>query len=228
MTAYDVMNGNYGITIKEGLITATEVVLVDILNGTYPQNSAEGAIDSPSPQSISSMPPAASFSVPTMSPAGGKEDQGASAGDTTNKSLKAMNIRIRVEGLPSAPSHGDNPHNHQRELAMLSSPERRTKSLRSDNNPLDRQQLLQRVRRSLVYYTESQPVVITDIEDVLNQACPQGNVCMTVKSTIFVTLEEDDVADKIEAVIRSEFQKSLENESFFAVSFTEGKAVRDC
>ena len=51
---------------------------------------------------------------------------------------------------------------------------------------------------------------------------------MTVKSTIFVTLEEDDVADKIEAVIRSEFQKSLEDESFFAVSFTEGKAVRNC
>lgn len=221
MTAYDVMNANYGITIKEGLITATEVVLVGILNGTYPQNTAEGAIDSPSPQSIPSMPPAASISVPTMSPVGGGEDQSASAGETTNKSLKAMNIRIRVDGLPSTPlnDHGDDPYYRRRNLAMLSVPERQPKNLRGYHNPLDRQQLLQRSSRSLVYYTEERPVVITDVEDVLDQACPQGEVCMEVKSTIFVTLEEDDVADEIEAVIRSEFQKSLEDASFFAVSF---------
>jgi hypothetical protein len=228
MTAYDVMNGNYGITIKEGLITATEVVLVGILNGTYPQNTAEGAIDSPSPQSIPSMPPAASISVPTMSPVGGGEDQSASAGETTKKSLKAMNIRIRVEGLPSSPLHGDDPYNRRRDLTMLSAQERRTKYLRSYNNPLDRQQLLRKGSRSLVYYTEAKPVVITDVQDVLDQACPQGVVCMEVKSTIFVALEEDDVADEIEAVIRSGFQKSLEDSSFFAVSFYYGEAVPDC
>ncbi|KAL3826566.1 hypothetical protein ACHAXA_003630 [Cyclostephanos tholiformis] len=219
MTAYDVINGNYGITIKEGLITATEVLLVAILNSTYPQNSAEGAMETSSPQSIPSMSPAASlFSVPTMSPTGGGGDQSASAGETTNKSLQAMNVRIRVEGLPIAPlnDHGDDPYNRRRDLAMLSIQERQQKNFRGYHHPLDKLQRLRKGSRSLVYYTEEKPVDITDVEDVLDQACPQGTVCMKVKSTIFVTLEEGDVTDEIEAVIRSDFQKSLEDGSFFS------------
>lgn len=41
ITAYDVLNDNYGITIKEGLINATESILLDILNSKYPQDHAQ-------------------------------------------------------------------------------------------------------------------------------------------------------------------------------------------
>ena len=243
MTAYDVMNGNYGITIKEGLITATEVVLVDILNSTYPrqeaQNSTEGAVETPFPQGIPTMPPVtiansgsiptmppatSSFSIPTLPTSARGVDSSAPAGETTTKSLKTMNkVRIRVEGLPSAPLKaglvgGDDPYNHRRDLAVLSVPEGKPKSLRGYRQPLDKQQHLQKGYRSLVYYTEQNPVIITDIEDV-DEACPQGIVCMKVTSTVYVTLEEGDVADEVEAAFRSGFQKSLEDASFFNVRF---------
>ena len=211
VTAYDVMNGNYGITIKEGLITATEVVLVDILNSTYPrqeaQNSTEGAVETPFPQGI-----------PTLPPSAGGVDSSAPAGETTTKSLKTMNtVRIRVEGLPSAPLKaglvgGGDAYNHRRGLAVMSVPKGKPKSLLSN-----KQQHLQKGYRSLVYYTEQNPVIITDVEDV-DEACPQGTVCMKVKSTVSVTLEEGDFADEVEAAFRSGFQKSLEN-AFFNVRF---------
>jgi hypothetical protein len=132
-------------------------------------------------------------------------------------------VRIRVEGLPSAPLKaglvgGDDPYNHRRDLAVLSVPEGKPKSLRGYRQPLDKQQYLQKGYRSLVYYTEQNPVIITNIEDV-DEACPQGIVCMKVKSTVYVTLEEGDVADEVEAAFRSGFQKSLEDASFFNVRF---------
>lgn len=239
MTAYDVMNGNYGITIKEGLITAAEVVLVEILNNTYPrQEDTEGVVETALPQSIPTMPPVtvldsmppvansgsiptmppaiSSFSIPTMPPAAGGEDPSAMAAETTNKKF-LKTVRIRVEGLPSAPvkvGH-DDPNNLRRGLAMLSVPEGQPQSLRGDYWPLNKHHQL---FRSLVYYTEQNPIIITNVEDVSDQSCPIGIVCMKVKSTVFVTLEEGDVANDVEAVIRSGFELSLEDYSFFDVS----------
>jgi hypothetical protein len=237
------MNGNDGLTIKEGLITATEVVLVDILNSTYPrqeaQNSTEGAVETLFPQSIPTMPPVtvansgniptmppatSSFSIPNMPPASGGEDPNATVDDTTTKSLKTLNtVRIRVNGLPSAPLKtgvvgGDDPYNHRRGLAVLSIPEGQPKSSRGYRQPLDKQQQLQKGYRSLVYYTEKNPVIITNVEEA-DEDCQQGLDCMKVTSIVYVTLEEGDVADEVEAAFRSGFQKSLEDASFFNVRF---------
>ena len=104
MTADDILNDNYGITIKDGLITATEVVLVDILNITYPRE-AQSMTDAPSP----TMPPAAdSESNPFLPPAGDDLDSmsmpetavesdpfmppNAEDESTNTKSLKTLNV----------------------------------------------------------------------------------------------------------------------------------------
>lgn len=73
----------------------------------------------------------------------------------------------------------------------------------------------QQASRSLVYYTTQNPVIITDVEDVFDQACPPGINCMRVRSTIFVTIEEGDDAAEIESVLRGGFQDSLNDNSFF-------------
>lgn len=222
MTADDVINNNYGITIKDGLITATEVVLVDILNSTYPredaQNSTDGVVET-----LPTMPPVAdSESDPFLPPAVDSDNMSMppttvpesnpflppAAGGATKKSLKTLkNVRIRVKGLPSGPlkvvdDNGDLP-NRRRGLAML------------DASQSQHQLLLKNGQRSLVYYTELNPIIITDVEDVLVEACQQGFVCMKVMSTVSVTLEEGDVADEVEAVIRDGFQKSIDDASFF-------------
>lgn len=204
MTADDVMNDNYGITIKDGLITATEVVLVNILNSTYPrERPATNSESNPFlPQSVDdldnmSMPQTTVESDPFMPP--------NAEGDSTNtKSLKILNnVRIRVSELGIR--HEDDPSSHRRGLALI-------------YESRSQQMQLEKGLRSLVYYTNLNPIIITDVEDVVDDNCPDGIICMKVKSTILVTLEEGDVAAEIEAVIQDGFQKSLEDASFFSVS----------
>ena len=214
MTAEDVMNDNYGITIKDGLITATEVVLVDILNITYPRE-AQSMTDAPSP----TMPPAAdSESNPFLPPAGDDLDSmsmpetavesdpfmppNAEDESTNTKSLKT---RIRVDGEKLGLQDEDDPSSRRRGLVLI-------------YETYSQQMKLEKGLRSLVYYTNLNPITITDVEDVVDDNCPDGVVCMKVKSTIFVTLEEGDVATEVEAVIQDGFQKSLEDASFFSVS----------
>lgn len=218
MTAEDVMNDNYGITIKDGLITATEVVLVDILNITYPRE-AQSMTDAPSP----TMPPAAdSESNPFLPPAGDDLDSmsmpettvesdpfmppNAEDESTNTKSLKTLNnVRIRVDGEKLGLQDEDDPSSRRRGLVLI-------------YETYSQQMKLEKGLRSLVYYTNLNPITITDVEDVVDDNCPDGVVCMKVKSTIFVTLEEGDVATEVKAVIQDGFQKSLEDESFFSVS----------
>lgn len=218
MTAEDVMNDNYGITIKDGLITATEVVLVDILNITYPRE-AQSMTDAPSP----TMPPAAdSESNPFLPPAVDDLDSmsmpettvesdpfmppNAEDESTNTKSLKTLNnVRIRVDGEKLGLQDEDDPSSRRRGLVLI-------------YETYSQQMKLEKGLRSLVYYTNLNPITITDVEDVVDDNCPDGVVCMKVKSTIFVTLEEGDVAAEVEAVIQDGFQKSLEDASFFSVS----------
>lgn len=216
MTADDVMNDNYGITIKDGLITATEVVLVNILNSTYPREEVQSVTDAPSP----TMPPAAnSESNPFLPPAVDDLDNMSmpettvesdpfmppnAEGESTNtKSLN--NVRIRVDGEKLGVRDEDDPSSHRRGLALV-------------YESHSQQMQLEKGLRSLVYYTNLNPIIITDVEDVVDDNCPDGVICMKVKSTILVTLEEGDVAGEVEAVIQDGFQKSLEDASFFSVS----------
>jgi len=262
MTAFDVMNGSYGITIKEGLIDATEVVVVDILNTTYPREvfstsenddandillptmpptdgmtsvpeegmMIEGPSDPPtSTASDPFLPPTPvettetgneTDTFPTMSPNLIEEtndpfmpptpnmdmvENSMSAGHSKDPKNTMNGVRIRVDGLPS----GSN-----RQLVMMNTIGGRSKQQHTLQKK-QQQQREQDARRSLVYYTPLNPVVITDVEDVLDQACPEGINCMRVVSTIYVTLEEGDDAAEISETIRNGFQDSLQDASFF-------------
>ena len=262
MTAEDVLNNNYGITIQDGLISATEIVVVDILNTTFPR--AEEEIISVEEEEISveeeetetaTIPPTVISeesdgsggvnTEPTLSPTGGvtsvpeegltfegpsdppttmandpflppspstpddvpsrlddeemmKED--SVENDPFMPSLKG--VRFRVFG----PLHKSNRRNLV-QLDVASSPQHK---YTTSNHHQD--------SRSLVYYTQLNPIVITDIEDVFDQACPEGINCMRVLSTIYVTLEEGDDPAVVEQVLLDGFQSSLQDASFFQVS----------
>lgn len=73
-------------------------------------------------------------------------------------------------------------------------------------------------RRNLVYYTPTYPITITDVEDVLDQACPAGVNCMRVFSTVKVVLEEGDNADAVENAITQGVAAAFSDGSFFQVS----------
>lgn len=73
--------------------------------------------------------------------------------------------------------------------------------------------------RSLVYYTPFYPIEITDVEDVLDQACPAGVNCMKVFTTVKVVMEEGDDAKAVEEAIKKGIQGAFSDGSFFQVSF---------
>lgn len=72
--------------------------------------------------------------------------------------------------------------------------------------------------RHLVYYTDDNPVIITDVEDVVDQACPPGQNCMRVMSTVFVVLEPGDDPAELTEVVRLRIEGSFNDGSFFEVS----------
>ena len=72
--------------------------------------------------------------------------------------------------------------------------------------------------RNLVYYTPLYPIEITDVEDVLDQACPAGVNCMKVFTTVEVVLEEGDDAGAVEEAIKSGVRDAFSDGSFFQVS----------
>jgi hypothetical protein len=69
-----------------------------------------------------------------------------------------------------------------------------------------------------VYYTQTNPVVIADVEDVV-ELCPSGYTCMRITTIVTVTLEEGDDPAEVEEVIRSGFEESIQDASFFEVRF---------
>ena len=124
MTAVDIMNEN-GNTVKHGLIAATESVVINILNTTFPR-------------------------------------------------IRMKNERVLLRGSPC--------------------------------------------RRSLVFYSQANPVTITYINDVLDQSlCQLGTTCMSVRSTIYLTFESGDNATEVESSIRSGIDLSFKDRSFFQV-----------
>jgi hypothetical protein len=70
-----------------------------------------------------------------------------------------------------------------------------------------------------VYYTQTNPVVIADVEDVLSELCPSGYTCMRITTIVTVTLEEGDDPVEVEEVIRSGFEESIQDARFFEVRF---------
>jgi hypothetical protein len=147
------------------------------------------------------MPETAVESDPFMPP--NAEDE-----STNTKSLKTLTLeraRIRVDGEKLGLRDEDDPSSRRRGLALV-------------YETYSQQMQLEKGLRSLVYYTNLNPIIITDVEDVVDDNCPDGVICMKVKSTILVTLEEGDIAAEVEAVIQDGFQKSLEDASFFSVS----------
>ena len=71
-------------------------------------------------------------------------------------------------------------------------------------------------RRSLVYYTAGDPVVISDMVDVPCNL-PGAN-CIRVESVVYLQLEEGDDAADIRRVVEDGLQESIDTGSFFNVS----------
>ncbi|KAL9184563.1 hypothetical protein ACHAXT_012533 [Thalassiosira profunda] len=186
MTAFDVMSGTGGITIKEGLIAATEATVVGILNATYPRDGS-----------------AAEEAGPT-NPGGFSGSGGGFQGKSAEAPASMHGVRTRVDGAPhrQLKVQGEGPHSLHYWHNLKHREQRRLTS--------EKQQ-----HRSLAYYTQSNPAVITDVEDVVDAACPFGINCMRVSSTVFVTLEEGDDPAEVEAVIRDGIQASFADASFF-------------
>jgi len=242
VTGDDVLNGNYGITIKEGLVSATEAVVVDTLNTTYPRDGTNiGAwtrtVNGDAPKAMMYAP-----GVGARVRVGGlpvNEDDAmiehansassASASSSHQKeNPKAMvyapgvGVRVRVEGLP----HGQGAT--RRRLAILPGKDQLHTSLNNhaqghhqphlQPHQLQQEQQQQRTtnqqqqRRSLVYYTPDNPIIITGAQDV---ACQPNINCMRITSTVYLQLEEGDDADEIESVVFNGIQATIEDGSFF-------------
>lgn len=166
ITAYDVVNG-IGNTITYGLITATEVVVIDILNTTFPRVEGEGG------GAMRAILPHKIFRSGLLQ-------------------KKARNSNKRKDRKRK------NKDGSTRQLYTLSNAHEEA------NN-----------ERKLVYYSEENPIVISDVEDVSVQACPQGMNCMSVFSTVYVVLEEGDDPNAVESAIRDGVEESFTDGSFF-------------
>lgn len=198
MTAVDVMNGNYGITIREGLETATEAVVIEILNGTYPRD-AMASMMSPGQGVRTKFGQLRDHALAGSHATSGRYHPAA-------ESLPGEGVRMRVNGLPQE-------FGSRRDLAILE-PRRQPRSnrqFRSGNvGSLRRQR-----RRSLVYYTTEYPAVITEMEDV---QCEPQTTCMRVRSRVILVLEEGDDPVMIEQEVSSRIQASIQDGSLFDVS----------
>ena len=168
----------------EGLIAATEVLVVEILNSTFPRD--DGSI---------TMRKKIFHQTYAEMYAGGAQFQALTKHfiDNDFKMVKSQPDPIYLEmAQPNDWKDGD------RKLAYLEEA--------SQNH------------RNLVYWTPLYPVEITDVEDVLNQACPAGVNCMKVFSTVNVVLEEGDSAQEIEDAIKDGVQTAFSDGTFFQVS----------
>jgi len=219
------MNGIYGITVKEGLVSATEVVVLDVLNSTYPRvDDADADVTTDGAERVGATAGGdgvVRMSSPSHAKITPKKMNGArpnSSGSLENYGHNEMKgVRVRVEGLPGSGSFKNGNDRNNRRLAILAAAKEGHQSLHHLHAVQHkiRNSSQQDSSRSLVYYTQLNPIIITDIDDVIDQACPPGINCMRVKSTIYVTLEEGDDAAEVESVIWQGFQDSLEDSSFF-------------
>ena len=138
---------------------------------------------------------------------------------TPEESLETSGrLRTRVDGSPGESStlglDDDDSNDRRRGLVVP-----RSGLLRGRHHPSDeRGQRSHRRSRSLVYYTQTNPVVIADVEDVL-ALCPSGYTCMRITTIVTVTLEEGDDPVEVEEVIRIGFEESIQDASFFEVRF---------
>ncbi|KAL3817807.1 hypothetical protein ACHAXA_002674 [Cyclostephanos tholiformis] len=127
-----------------------------------------------------------------------------SAKTSENFPYSFIGMRTRVDEWPN-PTDSDG---RRRGSVVLQSGLRRRR-----HQSYDLAQQFQRRSRLLVYYTQMNPIVISDVEDVLD-SCPSGSTCMKVTSTVTVTLEAGDDPDEVEEAIRSGFEQSIQDASF--------------
>ena len=198
------------------MIVATEQVVVSSLNATYPRDGSEPIIPV---ESIQLAPPAPLFASGSQ---GGTRFTlpilGNVAPDSTHSkgmpSSDMHGVRMRIEGLPHTPSKGGL---RQRNLAVLSNTKQHDQKAHLSSMQVN-QLAARNKKRSLAYYITTNPVIITDVEDELNDpSCPFGVNCMRVFSTIFLTLESGDDPGEVEAVIRNGIDISFADNTFFNV-----------
>eukprot|EP00569_Conticribra_weissflogii_P014172 CAMPEP_0171416752 /NCGR_PEP_ID=MMETSP0880-20121228/40254_1 /TAXON_ID=67004 /ORGANISM="Thalassiosira weissflogii, Strain CCMP1336" /LENGTH=1064 /DNA_ID=CAMNT_0011935007 /DNA_START=483 /DNA_END=3678 /DNA_ORIENTATION=- len=125
-------------------------------------------------------------------------NSGSSSGNGSNSEVIASGVRVQVP---------NGRYKLFQESVRNENDEERHRSRLLKNNG--------RHARKLVYYTDEHPVIITDVEDVVDQACPPGQNCMRVMSTVLVVLEEGDDPEEIAQVVRLRIEQSFNDGSFF-------------
>ena len=187
VTAADVISGAGGNTIAAGLIEATEVVVVRVLNATYPKvdgRKRSSVMDElPHVMRLDGLPSGRRglVAVPEL----GRKEMESSLEKTAGPSFGGS------KGLGNRLGDGYS----------------------KDSNALRRQRM--RMRR-LVHYAYGNTAII-DVEDVVDTNCPPGLTCMRVSSIIRLFTEDGDNPDEIDSVIRAGVQKSFQDGSFFQV-----------
>jgi hypothetical protein len=244
VTGFDVLNANNN-TIAEGLVAATEVLVVDILNTTFPRGEIKRTVSGG--HKI--------FQAGHTSYASMYAGADLSSGSTSDK-LDLTDIFVDNE-LKMAKKHSSDPDTEvsdgagtQVYLEMKSSTETNEKvseanggqNNRKNKKKKKRAQARQRsningrrlaslpkvsvnsapltsttFHRSLVYYTPDYPINITNVDDVFDQSCPPGINCMKVFSTVQVVLEEGDDAEAIAVAITKGVADAFNDGSFFQV-----------
>lgn len=205
----------------EGLIAATEVLVVDILNTTFPRD--DGRLREYDGHRL--------FHGTFAELYAGKEDVGESQAEMVltryfiDNDLKMVQEQSNeyLEMVQSPADTNVRKQMKKEEVGQFKQSSngrllaRLPKEVQSSQN-----------RRSLVYWTPSYPIEITDVEDVLDQACPAGVNCMKVFTTVKVVLEEGDDAQAVEDAIKKGVQAAFTDGTFFQVSLACGSAIGDC
>eukprot|EP00804_Cyclotella_cryptica_P020924 CCRYP_009258-RA/>CCRYP_009258-RA protein AED:0.03 eAED:0.03 QI:404/1/1/1/1/1/6/245/1277 len=253
VTAFDVLNANDN-TIADGLISATESLVVNILNSTFPRNEDAGTrggghkifheeltktyaeIYAEAGAKKSGDDVSKGFELTNMyvsnnlglisKPIGDSNtglDESVTEMESTNVETssyltlsheQSRLFDVEIDTNDTNDRTGRNKRKRKKKIRQS-----KQKALGSNSNTRKLPSLItvtpHEYRRNLVYYTPAYPVTITDVEDVLDQACPAGVNCMRVFSTVKVVLEEGDNADAVDIAITQGVAAAFNDGSFF-------------
>jgi hypothetical protein len=205
VTADDVLNANEN-TIMEGLVAATEILVVDILNTTFPRDDGAAKLRE---HKI--------FHGTFAEFYAGQEQKGSAqtqAEAVLTKYFVDNELKMAHEQYGGFLDMAQVPNEKRTNMRKQMKKQKRDSSRNLVSLPRARSN---QVERSLVYWTPIYPIEITDVEDVLDQACPAGVNCMKVFTTVDVVLEEGNDAQAVSDAIKNGVETAFADGTFFQV-----------
>jgi hypothetical protein len=212
VTASDVLNANDN-TIMEGLIAATEVLVVDILNTTFPRD----ALRTNSHKIFHG-------TYAEYYARGSDSHEDASIAETvlTNFFVDNDLKMVQESSQSDAVVYLNMAQPSESEFRQGQNTRKRKKKHKRQSKQENDRVLASLVgsnprHRNLVYWTPMYPIEITNVDDVLDDACPAGVNCMKVLTTVKVVLEEGDDAQAVEDAIKKGVEGAFTDGTFFQV-----------